>query len=146
MCLEVREGPQRKRPDEREAGLGSPPCRATAEPAAVDAYFTGSRGLSRSGRILAHPVRWWNLSALQSAPSHRTGRTAAAEQKPERPGETSAPGATPMPAIGAIAVSRVSLAGAVGIEPTNAGSKGRCLTTWRRPNSKVSLPQLAGRP
>ena len=25
------------------------------------------------------------------------------------------------------------LAGAVGFEPTNGGSKGRCLTTWRRP-------------
>ena len=26
------------------------------------------------------------------------------------------------------------VAGAVGFEPTNAGSKSRCLTAWRRPN------------
>lgn len=27
-----------------------------------------------------------------------------------------------------------SVAGEVGFEPTNGGSKGRCLTTWRLPN------------
>ena len=27
-----------------------------------------------------------------------------------------------------------NLAGAVGFEPTNADSKNRCLTAWRRPN------------
>ncbi len=26
------------------------------------------------------------------------------------------------------------MAGAVGFEPTNVGSKSRCLTAWRRPN------------
>ena len=30
------------------------------------------------------------------------------------------------------------MAGAGGIEPTNAGSKNRCLTTWLRPNKKFS--------
>lgn len=29
----------------------------------------------------------------------------------------------------------VVLAGEVGFEPTNGGFKGRCLTTWRLPNS-----------
>lgn len=29
------------------------------------------------------------------------------------------------------------MAGAGGIEPTNAGSKNRCLTTWLRPNKKL---------
>jgi hypothetical protein len=28
------------------------------------------------------------------------------------------------------------MAGAGGLEPTNAGSKDRCLTTWLRPNTK----------
>ena len=28
------------------------------------------------------------------------------------------------------------MAGAVGFEPTNDGTKNRCLTTWPRPNSK----------
>ena len=28
------------------------------------------------------------------------------------------------------------LAGAGGLEPTNAGSKDRCLTTWLRPNAE----------
>ena len=27
------------------------------------------------------------------------------------------------------------MAGAAGFEPTNAGSKDRCLTAWRRPNT-----------
>src|SRR5437016_9399865 len=31
-------------------------------------------------------------------------------------------------------VPLLKLAGAEGFEPTNAGSKDRCLTTWRRPN------------
>ena len=30
----------------------------------------------------------------------------------------------------------LKLAGAEGFEPTNAGSKDRCLTTWRRPSMK----------
>ena len=30
--------------------------------------------------------------------------------------------------------SDCEMAGAEGFEPANAGSKGRCLTTWRRPN------------
>lgn len=29
-----------------------------------------------------------------------------------------------------------SLAGPAGFEPANAGTKTRCLTTWRRPNSR----------
>ena len=28
------------------------------------------------------------------------------------------------------------VAGAAGFEPTNVGTKSRCLTTWRRPNKK----------
>src|ERR1051325_8302299 len=31
-----------------------------------------------------------------------------------------------------------NLAGAEGFEPTNAGSKDRCLTTWRRPSMSAS--------
>src|SRR2546423_5222997 len=31
------------------------------------------------------------------------------------------------------------LAGAEGFEPTNAGSKDRCLTTWRRPNKSAGI-------
>ena len=31
--------------------------------------------------------------------------------------------------------SKSKLAGAGGLEPTNAGSKDRCLTTWLRPNA-----------
>ena len=31
------------------------------------------------------------------------------------------------------------LAGAAGFEPTNVGTKSRCLTTWRRPNNMWSL-------
>ena len=29
------------------------------------------------------------------------------------------------------------MAGAVGFEPTNVGSKSRCLTAWRRPNNYI---------
>ena len=29
------------------------------------------------------------------------------------------------------------MAGAVGFEPTNGGSKGRCLTAWRRPIERM---------
>ena len=29
----------------------------------------------------------------------------------------------------------IRLAGAAGFEPANAGTKNRCLTTWRRPSS-----------
>jgi hypothetical protein len=36
--------------------------------------------------------------------------------------------------IDAISNRRKSLAGAAGFEPANAGTKNRCLTTWRRPN------------
>jgi hypothetical protein len=32
------------------------------------------------------------------------------------------------------------LAGAGGFEPPNAGTKNRCLTTWRRPNIGVGRP------
>ena len=31
------------------------------------------------------------------------------------------------------------MAGAVGFEPTNADSKNRCLTAWRRPNNSLTL-------
>ena len=31
------------------------------------------------------------------------------------------------------------MAGAVGLEPTNGGSKGRCLTIWRRPKNFFDL-------
>src|SRR3954447_13566451 len=31
---------------------------------------------------------------------------------------------------------RIRLAGAAGFEPANAGTKNRCLTTWRRPSSR----------
>src|SRR5262245_63893209 len=33
----------------------------------------------------------------------------------------------------------VRVAGEVGFEPTNGGSKGRCLTTWRLPTKLLSL-------
>src|SRR5262249_33132724 len=33
----------------------------------------------------------------------------------------------------------VRMAGEVGFEPTNGGSKGRCLTTWRLPTKLLSL-------
>ncbi len=29
------------------------------------------------------------------------------------------------------------MAGAAGFEPTDAGTKTRCLTTWRRPNHRL---------
>ena len=32
-----------------------------------------------------------------------------------------------------------NLAGAEGFEPTNAGSKDRCLTTWRRPSKSAGI-------
>src|ERR1700754_860954 len=32
-------------------------------------------------------------------------------------------------------ILRIRLAGAAGFEPANAGTKNRCLTTWRRPNT-----------
>ncbi len=32
------------------------------------------------------------------------------------------------------------LAGAAGFEPANAGTKNRCLTTWRRPNMGGGRP------
>ena len=31
------------------------------------------------------------------------------------------------------------MAGAAGFEPTNVGTKSRCLTTWRRPNILYSI-------
>ncbi len=31
------------------------------------------------------------------------------------------------------------MAGAVGFEPTNADSKNRCLTAWRRPNRNDAI-------
>ena len=34
---------------------------------------------------------------------------------------------------------KMSMAGAVGFEPTNADSKNRCLTAWRRPNKLDTL-------
>lgn len=37
------------------------------------------------------------------------------------------------------------LAGAGGFEPTNAGSKDRCLTTWLRPNANLKKLSEAGR-
>src|SRR6476619_6609820 len=33
---------------------------------------------------------------------------------------------------------RTRLAGAAGFEPANAGTKNRCLTTWRRPSAPAS--------
>ncbi len=33
--------------------------------------------------------------------------------------------------------SLTTLAGALGFEPRNGGTKNRCLTTWRRPNGRV---------
>ena len=38
-----------------------------------------------------------------------------------------------------IAVGTISLAGAAGFEPANAGIKSRCLTTWRRPISEAPI-------
>ena len=35
------------------------------------------------------------------------------------------------------------VAGAAGFEPTNVGTKSRCLTTWRRPNKKYSKNKAA---
>src|SRR5215212_252499 len=40
--------------------------------------------------------------------------------------------------FGPSALIALSVAGEVGFEPTDGGSKGRCLTTWRLPN-KLSL-------
>ncbi len=37
------------------------------------------------------------------------------------------------------------LAGAAGFEPANAGTKNRCLTTWRRPNEPRALAGRAGK-
>lgn len=37
------------------------------------------------------------------------------------------------------------VAGAAGFEPTNVGTKSRCLTTWRRPNLFVVGSQLANK-
>lgn len=36
------------------------------------------------------------------------------------------------------------LAGAVGFEPTNGGTKSRCLTTWRRPSDAGALIEMMG--
>ena len=35
------------------------------------------------------------------------------------------------------------VAGAAGFEPTNVGTKSRCLTTWRRPNKKYPKNKAA---
>ena len=34
------------------------------------------------------------------------------------------------------------MAGAAGFEPTNVGTKSRCLTTWRRPNICIGYKSL----
>ena len=36
-------------------------------------------------------------------------------------------------------LTRLGLAGAAGFEPANAGTKNRCLTTWRRPSRRSRL-------
>lgn len=37
-----------------------------------------------------------------------------------------------------------NLAGAEGFEPSNAGTKNRCLTTWRRPITTLLLSLIGG--
>src|SRR5437763_4576486 len=39
---------------------------------------------------------------------------------------------------------RVKLAGAAGFEPANAGTKNRCLTTWRRPSRRSHVRERRG--
>ena len=41
--------------------------------------------------------------------------------------------------LGKNELNKKNLAGAVGFEPTNADSKNRCLTTWRRPKNTVCM-------
>ena len=36
------------------------------------------------------------------------------------------------------------MAGALGFEPRNGGTKNRCLTTWRRPNGAVPTRETRG--
>ena len=36
-----------------------------------------------------------------------------------------------------------ALAGAAGVEPANAGTKNRCLTTWRRPSARAAYSDCA---